>query len=63
MNKTTAKELLAAVKEHVAVQEEETKMKKLYPSGTCNAEDAWCDFGERERKSFDNLRRLAKCRA
>ena len=60
--KTTAKELLSAIKEHVAIQKEETRMEKDYPAGTCNAEDAWHDFGEREEKSSVNLRRLAKCK-
>lgn len=61
--KATAQELLSAVKEHVAIQKEERRMRKDYPPGTCNAEDAWRDFGRREEKSATNLRRLAKCRA
>ena len=61
--KATVQELLSAVKEHVAIQKEEARMRKDYPSGTCNAEDAWRDFCDREEKSATNLRRLAKCGA
>lgn len=60
--KTTKEELLAAVKEHVAVLKLEKWMQKEYPPGTCNAEDAWRDFGRRERVSQANLARLAKCK-
>jgi len=61
--KATAKELLAAIKEHVAIEKEEKRMLKEYPAGTCNAEDAWRDFCNKEEASTVNLRRLAKCRA
>ena len=61
--KTTKEELLAAVKEHVAILKEEVRMRKEYPSlGVCNAEDAWRDFGQRERASTENLKRLSKCK-
>jgi hypothetical protein len=60
--KTTAQELLAAIKEHIAVQKEETRMIKGYPAGGCNSEDAWEEFGDREEKSDKNLLRLAKCK-
>jgi len=60
--KTTKEELLAAIKECVAVMKDEVQTKKKYPPGTCNAEDAWRDFGNRERASIENLYRLAKCK-
>jgi hypothetical protein len=60
--KTTAKELLSAIKEYVAVLEEEKWMLRNYPAGTCNAEDAWEDFGNRQEKSETNLQRLSKCK-
>ena len=60
MNVTTARELLRAIKEHVAIEKERSRMIKQYSAGTCNAEDAWHDFGEREEASIVNLRRLAK---
>jgi hypothetical protein len=62
MNVTIARELLRAIKEHVAIQKEEKRMRKEYPMGSCNAEDAWRDFGRREEASAENLRRLAKYR-
>lgn len=58
--KATREELLKAVKEHVAIQKEEQQLRKVYPAGTCNAEDAWRDFGNRERASEENLKRLAQ---
>jgi hypothetical protein len=60
--KTAAQEYLDAIREHVAVQKEETRMLKKYSPGTCNAEDAWHEFGDRQEKSAVNLRRLAKPR-
>lgn len=58
--KPTYKELLDAVKLHISLQKEKQRLRKEYQVGTCNAEDAWSNFGKREEKSDINLRRLAR---
>lgn len=60
--RSSREELLKSIKEHVAILKEKQRMRKMYPAGTCNAEDAWNDFSHRADASEKNLRRLSRCK-
>ena len=56
--KPTRTELLDAIVEHFACADEEKRMEKEYPMGTCNAEDAWRDFFRRKERSDSNMKNM-----
>lgn len=48
--------LLSAAKAVAGLDAEEARMRKEYPAGTCNSEDAWRDFGKEHHKAWKDLR-------
>lgn len=56
-------ELVGALVGIFEIIKEEKRMKREYPAGTCNAEDAWRDFSRDEEAAWNKARAvLAKHR-
>lgn len=51
-----APDLLSAAKRVSQIEQRREVMVKEYPAGTCNAEDAWKEFGEWEAESWELLK-------
>ncbi len=51
-----AEQVVKAAEAVESIEAKEADMGKIYPPGTCNAEDAWRDFGKFKRESWAALR-------
>ena len=54
------KALRQALRQALALEKEEERMRKDYPPGTCNAEDAWSDYYKEVEANKKLLRKLTR---
>lgn len=58
--KTKLEQIIDLARRVLDLEKEEERLRKEYPVGSCNAEDAWWDFAKYERKIKSQLRELVK---
>jgi len=51
-------QVVQAAREYLKAVDDEPRMRDEYPAGTCNAEDAWKEHGQRKEQAYLRLKAL-----